>query len=365
MLIACALGAVSCASKKVANQQPPYPNYAGQPQPQPYYGQPQQPYYGQPQQPYYGQPQPYYGQPQQPYYGQPQQQAPQQQKKTLDEIMEERKIEEMSKMEICEYESLHWDDSDIRGDGVGTGFDKEEARLNAITNAEGELAAIMDQWISDIVRRTNTGTQLNGNHRQERLTQQDQIRMTEIAIKGRKIECITYTENSKGGGVECHVCLTIDAHAAADAMLSQAEAMQIIENAERFREQANDIREEIRFQRTGENVATKKAAYENKMQQENLDNQHRRNMEHIAATQNKSANVPTNASVYSISLNGQTYGPYTYVQLQQMVPTQQITPDTYVWRQGLDNWVAIKYLPELNGLFAIPNMPTPPPTPNY
>ena len=33
MLIACVLGTVSCASKKVANQQPPYPNYAGQPQP--------------------------------------------------------------------------------------------------------------------------------------------------------------------------------------------------------------------------------------------------------------------------------------------------------------------------------------------
>ena len=330
MLIACALGTVSCASKKVANQQmqPPYPNYAGQPQ--------------------------------QPYYGQPQQAA----KKTVDDIMQERLLEEFAKMQVCEYMSMQWENDDIRAYGMASGYDKEEARVNAMTNAEGELAAIIDQWISDVLRRTNTGVQQNNSRRVERLTQQDQIRMAELALKGRKPECVTYEDNAKDGGVECHICLSLNVSSAVNAILSQKEAEQVIENAERFREQADAVREDIRFQRTGKNLATQKAEYENKMQQENLDNQHRRNMEHIAATQNKSANVPTNASVYSISLNGQTYGPYTYVQLQQMVPTQQITPDTYVWRQGLDNWVAIKYLPELNGLFAIPNMPTPP-TPNY
>ena len=321
----------SCGTKKAAvAQQPPYPNYAGQYPPQ-YQQYP------------------------------PQQTVQEQPKKTIDDIMREREEEEMMKLNVCEYKSMHWEDNDIRAYGVGSGFDKEAARENAIINAEGELAAIMDRWISDVIDRTNTGTQLNGVNRQERVTQQDQVRMSELALRGRRQLCITY-ENIKGGGVECHVCYGIDVDAATNAILSQKEAAQLIENAERFREQANNIREEIRFQRTGENNATKKAEYENKMRQENLDKQHQRNMEQTALAKN---NTPANTNMYSLSIGGQTYGPYNYAQLLQMVPTQQITPETYVWRIGLADWVQIKNLPELSGLFGIPGIPTTPPAPKF
>ena len=323
MLLASVLGTVSCASKKAAQQPPMYPNYTGQP-----------------------------------YYGpQPQQAA----KKTVDDIMQERLLEEAAKMQVCEYVSMQWENDDIRAYGIASGFDKEEARSNAMTNAEGELAAIIDQWISDVLRRTNTGVQQNNSRRVERVTQQDQIRMAELALKGKKVECVTYEDNAKDGGVECHICLSLNASAAANEILSQKEAEQVIENAERFREQADAVREEIRFQRTGKNLVTQKAEYENNMQQANIDNQHQRNMEYIAATKN----VSTNTSNYSVVINGQTYGPYTYAQLQQMAANKQINPDTYVWREGLTNWVAIKLLPELNRLFVASSMPTLPPTPNY
>ena len=53
---------------------------------------------------------------------------------------------------------------------------------------------------------------------------------------------------------------------------------------------------------------------------------------------------------YYLGKNGQQSGPYQYNQLL----SAGITPDTMVWREGMDKWVPAKDLPELSNLFTNP-----------
>ena len=51
-------------------------------------------------------------------------------------------------------------------------------------------------------------------------------------------------------------------------------------------------------------------------------------------------------------------------QLQQMAQSGQLTPQTYVWKQGMANWELAGNVAELAALFAPPapgSMPPPPP----
>jgi membrane protease subunit (stomatin/prohibitin family) len=67
---------------------------------------------------------------------------------------------------------------------------------------------------------------------------------------------------------------------------------------------------------------------------------------------------------YNISVNGQQSGPFGWQQLQQMVHSEQITKDTYVWKQGMANWELAGNVQELSSLFgAVPPPPPPPPAP--
>ncbi len=63
---------------------------------------------------------------------------------------------------------------------------------------------------------------------------------------------------------------------------------------------------------------------------------------------------------YLVAVNGQQYGPFNMQQLQQMAQSGQITPQTYVWKQGMAQWDLAGNIAELAMLFA---MPTPPPMP--
>ncbi len=69
---------------------------------------------------------------------------------------------------------------------------------------------------------------------------------------------------------------------------------------------------------------------------------------------------PSQAAVYHLSVNGQQQGPYPIQQLQQMAQNGQLTPDTYVWTNGMSGWEAAKNIPALASLFGTP--PPPPPT---
>jgi membrane protease subunit (stomatin/prohibitin family) len=65
---------------------------------------------------------------------------------------------------------------------------------------------------------------------------------------------------------------------------------------------------------------------------------------------------------YSVSVNGQTAGPFNMDQLQQMVISGQLTKNTHVWKQGMPGWEIAGNVQELNNLFgAVPPPPPPPP----
>ena len=69
---------------------------------------------------------------------------------------------------------------------------------------------------------------------------------------------------------------------------------------------------------------------------------------------------PPPTIAYSVSLNGQTAGPFNLQQLQQMVENGQLTPNTHVWKQGMPGWEIAGNVQELGNLFgAVP--PPPPP----
>lgn len=65
---------------------------------------------------------------------------------------------------------------------------------------------------------------------------------------------------------------------------------------------------------------------------------------------------------YHVSVNGMQMGPFNMQQLQQMAQSGQLTPQTYVWKQGMANWDFVCNIPELASLFAAPGTPPPPPT---
>ena len=66
---------------------------------------------------------------------------------------------------------------------------------------------------------------------------------------------------------------------------------------------------------------------------------------------------------YHVSVNGMQMGPFNMQQLQQMAQSGQLTPQTYVWKQGMANWDFVCNVPELASLFAAPDTPPPPPPP--
>ncbi len=64
---------------------------------------------------------------------------------------------------------------------------------------------------------------------------------------------------------------------------------------------------------------------------------------------------------YSVSVNGQSAGPFNLQQLQGMVSNGQLTKDTHVWKQGMTAWELAGNVQELTSLFGV--MPPPPPPP--
>lgn len=64
---------------------------------------------------------------------------------------------------------------------------------------------------------------------------------------------------------------------------------------------------------------------------------------------------------YSVSVNGQTAGPFNWQQLQQMVQNGQLTKNTHVWKQGMAGWELAGNVQELANLFGAVPPPPPPP----
>ncbi len=66
---------------------------------------------------------------------------------------------------------------------------------------------------------------------------------------------------------------------------------------------------------------------------------------------------PPSQTLYHVSNNGSSEGPYTIEQLKQMVTQASLTPTSYVWSEGFDGWKEAKVaLPQL-----FTQVPPPPP----
>ncbi|GHT92007.1 hypothetical protein FACS1894140_3440 [Spirochaetia bacterium] len=73
--------------------------------------------------------------------------------------------------------------------------------------------------------------------------------------------------------------------------------------------------------------------------------------------------APVQTVSFSVSVNGQTYGPYDMNALAQMTQAGQLNAQSMVWRQGMPGWQAAGTVPELGALFAGVGAPPPPPPP--
>jgi hypothetical protein len=93
-----------------------------------------------------------------------------------------------------------------------------------------------------------------------------------------------------------------------------------------------------------------------------LGNQMAGMMNQMGQNMNQQQNTPPPPPQiqYSVSVNGQTAGPFNWQQLQQMVQTGQLTTNTHVWKQGMANWELAGNIQELTNLFGA----VPPPPPN-
>lgn len=68
-------------------------------------------------------------------------------------------------------------------------------------------------------------------------------------------------------------------------------------------------------------------------------------------------------SVY-VYIGGQQYGPYGREILKQLVERKQLTPQTFVWMEGMAQWTEAGKVPALQSLFAPATPPIPPMGPN-
>jgi len=88
------------------------------------------------------------------------------------------------------------------------------------------------------------------------------------------------------------------------------------------------------------------------------------NPQNTQTPQNNQMPPPPPVTQYLLSVNGQQAGPFDMQQLQQMVINGQLVTNTYVWKQGMQNWVEAGQVMELQSLFnSMPPPPPPPPMP--
>jgi hypothetical protein len=88
------------------------------------------------------------------------------------------------------------------------------------------------------------------------------------------------------------------------------------------------------------------------------------NMGNSGSTQNLNSVPPPPPTIqYFVAENGLQTGPFNLQQLQQLVMNGQLQRNTFVWKQGMQNWEEAGKLLDLQNLFgAVP--PPPPPLVN-
>jgi membrane protease subunit (stomatin/prohibitin family) len=64
---------------------------------------------------------------------------------------------------------------------------------------------------------------------------------------------------------------------------------------------------------------------------------------------------------FYVVINGQQAGPYNEPALRQLIQQQALTPNSFVWKQGMSAWAKASETPEVAVLFAPPGPPPVPP----
>jgi len=78
------------------------------------------------------------------------------------------------------------------------------------------------------------------------------------------------------------------------------------------------------------------------------------------ATHSQSTPMPPpilKAQTYHIAVDGQAQGPYTTIQLKELVHKGEVSRETLAWREGMSGWEKVDSIKELSSLFG--NMPPP------
>jgi len=66
---------------------------------------------------------------------------------------------------------------------------------------------------------------------------------------------------------------------------------------------------------------------------------------------------------YSVAVNGKQTGPYSYDELRQLVSKGELTKDSLVWKEGMQQWAAAGTVDELADIWTSVPPPLPPPLP--
>ena len=80
------------------------------------------------------------------------------------------------------------------------------------------------------------------------------------------------------------------------------------------------------------------------------------------ATKSIAPPPPPIFSFYALIDNKQ-YGPYDKIQFKRLVDNDMVSKDTFVWKEGMEQWQAAKEVPEMEEFFPQKNPSTPPPPP--
>lgn len=96
------------------------------------------------------------------------------------------------------------------------------------------------------------------------------------------------------------------------------------------------------------------------MNQNNQNNQQQNNQQ-----QNNQGNPPPMPPQiqFFVSVNGQQTGPFDMNALKQMAMQNQLTKESFVWREGMASWAAAGQVPEIASVFGSVPPPPPPPPP--
>jgi len=69
----------------------------------------------------------------------------------------------------------------------------------------------------------------------------------------------------------------------------------------------------------------------------------------------KPPSLPHSQKVFYMLINDAQYGPYNIAQLSQMQKSGQLTLNTLIWTEGMEQWTEIHYCPELSTIFDVEN----------